>query len=130
MSMTRGQHATRLTAVWDEAADTAARGALGGVPWQTLAACGARADLPWTADPGQVGPWDAETMRGICAGCPVLTDCAAYVAAARVCAGWWAGKDRDPDAHEPAAPAWVPVTSRRTVLPGVEQGVLPLDGAA
>jgi hypothetical protein len=69
-------------------------------------------------------------MRSICAGCPVLTDCAAYVLEARVCAGWWAGQDRDPDAHEPAAPAWVPVTSRRTALPGVEQGVLPLDGAA
>ena len=69
-------------------------------------------------------------MRGICAGRPVLGECAAFVERADVCAGWWAGRDRDPDHTEPPAPAWVPVTSHRQQLPGVEQGVLPLDGAA
>ena len=120
----------RLATVFDEAADSAARHALGGLAWQTFAACGARADLPWTAEPGHVGPWDAETMRAICAGCPVLTECTAYVQRADVRAGWWAGYDRDPDHAEPPAPAWVPVTVHRHQLPGVEQGVLPLGGAA
>jgi hypothetical protein len=100
----------------------------GTLAWQTLAACGARADLPWTAD--EVGTWDAETMRAVCAGCPVLTDCASFVDRTYVCAGWWAGHDRDPDHAEPPAPAWVPVTVHRHQLPGVEQGVLPLGGAA
>ncbi len=53
-------------------------------------------------------------------------ECSSYVKTAKVCAGWWAGADRDPDAHEPAAPAWVPVTVHRQPLPGVEQGVLPI----
>ncbi|GAA6526903.1 hypothetical protein IDVR_26990 [Intrasporangium sp. DVR] len=51
----------RLGQVFEEAADTAARHPLGALAWQTLAACGARADLPWTAD--QVGPWEAEPAR-------------------------------------------------------------------
>lgn len=61
---------------------------------------------------------------------PVLAECAGYVQSAEVCAGWWAGADRDPDAHEPPAPAWVPVIVQRRPVPGVEQGVLPLGGAA
>jgi hypothetical protein len=119
---------TRLASAFEEAADTASRHGLGALAWQTLAACGARTDLPWTAD--DVTVWDAETMRAICAGCLVLTQCAAYVDQSDVCAGWWAGHDRDPDHAEPQAPAWVPVTVHRHPLPGVEQGVLPLGGAA
>ena len=69
-------------------------------------------------------------MRGVYAACPILAECAAYVESADVCAGWWAGRDRDPDAHEPPAPDWVPVTRGRSAVEGLEQGVLPLDGAA
>lgn len=118
----------RLAEVFNEAPDTAARHALGALAWQTLAACGARADLPWTAD--ELSTWDAETMRAICCACPVLTECAAYVDQTDVCAGWWAGRDRDPDHTEPPEPAWVPVKHGREVLHDVEQGVLPLGGAA
>lgn len=117
-----------LAEVVDEAAHAATRHTLGALAWQTLAACGARADLPWTAE--EVGAWEAEIMRAVCAACPVLAECAAYADHTKVCAGWWAGHDRDPDHVEPPAPAWVPVTSHRRFLPGVEQGVLPLRGAA
>lgn len=118
----------RLASAFEEAAHTAARHGLGALAWQTLAACGARSDLPWTAD--EIGTWDAETMRAICSVCPALAECATYVSQGDVCAGWWAGQDRDPDHAEPPAPAWVPVTVPRHALPGVEQGVLPLGGAA
>lgn len=117
-----------LASAFEDAANTTPAHGLSALGWQTLAACGARADLPWTAD--EVGAWDAETMRAVCTECPVLTECVAHVEQAHVCAGWWAGHDRDPDHTEPPAPTWVPVAVHCHPLPGVEQGVLPLGGAA
>jgi hypothetical protein len=125
MTLSRDARAARLASAFEEVAE---RHALGALAWQTLAACGARTDLPWTAD--EVGAWDAETMRAVCAGCAVFAECAAYVDQTDVCAGWWAGHDRDPDHTEPCPPAWVPITVHRLPLFGMEQGVLPLGGAA
>src|SRR5829696_205053 len=93
-----------LEDVWVQAADTLSRRTLGAVAWQSLGSCGARTDLPWIAEPEQIGPWEAESMRAFCKGCPVLADCAAYVEQAQPSAGWWAGTNRDPGYTEPARP--------------------------
>jgi hypothetical protein len=128
-SLTRAERWQALEAVWCEAADVAARHAMGAIAWQSLGACGARTDLPWTAEPEDVGPWDAEAMRSVCAECPVLAECSAYVDRAAVVAGWWAGSHQDPDYVPPAEPGWVTV---RGLAEDVEawQGVLPLGGVA
>lgn len=127
--LTQARRWAALEAVWCGAADTAARQAMGGVVWQALGACGARSDLPWTAEPEHLTPWDAETMRVLCARCPVLTDCAAYVEEAHVTAGWWAGTHRDPNYVPPAKPGWVHLPQHHD---GSEawQGTLPLGGVA
>lgn len=129
--LTRARRWRAVEAVWCETADLAARHALGALPWQALGGCGARADLPWTGDPEQVGPWDAESMRAVCGSCPVLADCAGYVERANVVAGWWAGAHRDPAYVAPPAPTWVPIpVAGRTLDAAAWQGVLPLDGVA
>lgn len=109
-----------LESAWVDAACASDAHPLGSVPWQSLGACGARQDLPWTAEPDQVGPWDAESMRVLCRSCPVLAECTTYAARAKVCAGWWAGSHRDPAYVEPARPGWVPVGD------DTAQGTLPL----
>lgn len=102
-----------------------------GAHWTGRAACARRLDLPWTTDAADVTPWQAETMRAVCSGCPVLFDCLAAVEDLAVTGGWWAGHDRDPSAdaphhaghpwavHDPAddeppsSPlAWIPIRSR------------------
>lgn len=118
-----------LEAVWCQVADAAARQALGSVAWQALGSCGARTDLPWTAEPAEIGPWDAESMRSLCSTCPVLSECAAYVETSGVCVGWWAGTNRDPDYAEPARPGWVKAADVSDGQPAW-QGLLPLGGAA
>lgn len=112
--------------------------------WAAAASCTARLDLPWTRDHADVSAWDAETMRAVCDGCPVVLDCLAAVDALDVTGGWWAGVDRDPHAftvHQPPAwattapdvPAagttWVPVRSRSGSLLG-DQGAFSLGSAA
>lgn len=37
-------------------------------------------------------PADQEFMASLCAACPVLPECSAYVAAAKPAAGFWAGR--------------------------------------
>jgi hypothetical protein len=118
-----------LEDVWCQAADAAARRPLGSVPWQSLGSCGARTDLPWTAEPDDIGPWDAENMRALCRACPVLTDCATHVESSDVCAGWWAGTNRDPDYSEPPRPGWVKAPGTADGQPAW-QGLLPIGGAA
>lgn len=66
--------------------------------WTARAACASRLDLPWTLDAADVTPWQAATMRAICADCPALFDCLAAVDDLDVTGGWWAGADRDPHA--------------------------------
>jgi|JI102314A2RNA_FD_contig_31_9505283_length_2105_multi_3_in_0_out_0_2 hypothetical protein len=124
-TLTRPERWAALAAVWVDAVAASVVHPLGSVSWQALGSCGARAELPWTAEPDQVGPWDAESMRSLCRACPARAECAAYVAQADVCAGWWAGTNRDPDFVEPARPSWVPVRSPRA-RGDVEQGLLPL----
>lgn len=118
-----------LEAVWCAASVEAGRSTLGGVAWHTLAACGARTDLPWTGEPDQVGPWDAQTMRAVCGGCPVMADCDRYVTDHDVTAGWWAGTHRDPAYVAPARPGWTP-TKGSTPEARVWQGTLPLEQPA
>lgn len=74
--------------------------------WEAHAACAARTDLPWLTDAANVTGWQAAAMRAVCDACPVVLDCLAAVDALDVCGGWWAGADRDPDALDPARPAW------------------------
>jgi hypothetical protein len=129
--MTGQDRRARLADAVTNARVEAARPGLAAAAWLSLAACTARPELPWTADPDGVGPWDAESMRDVCWSCPVRVECAAYVVEAEVDAGWWAGAHRDPDYVEPPAPSWAPVKVRGTRLgTGVEQGVLPLGGDA
>ncbi|MDO5710307.1 MAG: hypothetical protein Q4P32_01015 [Micrococcales bacterium] len=70
--------------------------------WTTSAVCADRRDLPWTSDTVDVTPWQAETMGVTCQGCPVRSDCLSAVDALDITGGWWAGRDRDPDARDPA----------------------------
>lgn len=118
-----------LEAGWCQAADAAARHPLGSLAWQSLGSCGARTDLPWTAEPDEIGPWDAESMRALCTACPVLTQCAAHVDTSGVCAGWWAGTNRDPKYTESVRPGWVKAPGATENQPAW-QGVLPIGGAA
>jgi hypothetical protein len=125
--MTGQDRRDRLADAVTNARVEAARSGLGSAAWRSLAACIARPDLPWTADPEQVGPWDAESMRDVCRACPVRVECAAYADDVEACSGWWAGQHRDPDYVEPPAPSWVAVKIGRTRIgTGLEQGALPL----
>ena len=125
---TRARYAA-LDQVWTAATVEVARNAYGALAWQARAACGARTDLPWTADPDQVGPWDAETMRTVCAACPVLAECSTYATTNQVTAGWWAGTHRDPTYAPLPRPGWARLA---TTTEGVRvwQGTLPLDRPA
>ena len=60
--------------------------------WMTDAACVDRPSLPWLAD----HPSDVEkrAMALVCGVCPVRPECADYVRAAEITAGFWAGRNR------------------------------------
>lgn len=128
-ALTRSARWAALEAVWCQVAAASARRSLGSVAWQTLGSCGARTDLPWTAEPADIGPWDAESMRTLCMACSVLSECAAYFDTSGVCAGWWAGTNRDPDYVAPPVPRWVKAAGATDEHPAW-QGVLPIGGAA
>lgn len=70
-TLTRPERWAALEAVWVDAVAASSVHPLGSVSWQSLGSCGARAELLWTAEPEQVGPWDAESMRSLCKACPV-----------------------------------------------------------
>lgn len=71
--------------------------------WMGRGDCVTRSDLPWLDDIARVSRWQHLGMQAVCAGCPVLAACAAYVQVAQVSGGFWAGGDRDPDAGMPTA---------------------------
>ena len=60
--------------------------------WMTDAACVDRPALPWLAD--RPNPVETRAMALLCGVCPVRPECAAYVTAADITAGFWAGRNR------------------------------------
>lgn len=99
---------SKVAAGWEQATPVSMTRAHGHVPWQSLGACTTRKDLPWTADPEDINLWEFEVMRSLCGNCPVREQCADFADQSDVCAGWWAGTNRDPAYIGPAVPAWVP----------------------
>lgn len=77
--------------------------------WVQRATCGGRAELPWLRDSVEISPWETETMRAVCSGCPVSAECLAAVTALKVCGGWWAGRDRNQDAQPITLDGWHPL---------------------
>lgn len=69
------------------------------------AACVRRPDLPWTSDAEHVTPWQVLTMVAVCDACPAFTECRRAVDALAITGGFWAGRDRDPNAAQPVLPA-------------------------
>ncbi len=66
--------------------------------WMRDGACVDRLDLPWLVDSARIPRWQLLALRATCAGCLVLSECAAHVATTGVVGGFWAGADRDPHA--------------------------------
>ena len=62
--------------------------------WMASALCARFPTLPWTADPGPVPSPAEESMRLVCALCPVQRECGTFVIAERIDAGFWAGSHR------------------------------------
>ncbi len=127
--LTARQRWAALETVWCTAAEVAKKN-LAATPWQARAACAARPELPWIAEPADLTAWDTVTMAAVCADCPVLAECAAYTTQAAPTAGWWAGTHRDPNYASPEiAPDWVPVGRPGTPAAGhVWQGRFRLRG--
>jgi len=69
--------------------------------WMVDAACAGRPELPWTTDTAELAAGEADAMARVCQVCPARLACLAYVAAAEVTGGTWAGADRDPAATVP-----------------------------
>jgi hypothetical protein len=67
------------------------------VDWMNDALCARNAHLGWLNDPEFVGLGEEATMSVICSRCPVLTACEAYVDAAGITGGFWAGHHRTPE---------------------------------
>jgi hypothetical protein len=63
--------------------------------WMADAACTRMPGLPWIENRQQVPRVIVDLMREICAGCPVLAECADFVVDAEITAGWWAGASYD-----------------------------------
>ena len=62
--------------------------------WMANALCARNLHLGWLKDPHLVGLGEEATMSVICSRCPVLADCEAYVEAADITGGFWAGHHR------------------------------------
>ena len=75
--------------------------------WMANALCAMNLTLGWLNDPHLVGLGEEATMSVICSRCPVLADCEAYVQAAEITGGFWAGHHRTPDG--PLLPVVPPV---------------------
>lgn len=90
--------------------------------WMDQAACRRIPDLPWTAEPKTAPAVLFDLMADVCAACPVLDACEAFVAEEKITGGYWAGAHRTypPVPQHAVVPAWAVWV----------QGTLPLDGAA
>jgi WhiB family redox-sensing transcriptional regulator len=64
-------------------------GGLRAFEWMRHGACTERPDLPWVGD--NPSALNQRRMRVVCAGCPVLAECAEFVIVGRVSHGMWAG---------------------------------------
>lgn len=84
--------------------------------WMSQGACADRGDLAWLADADTLPTRQRLVMAAVCAGCPVLTDCARYATEQEMTGGFWAGISRDLDTSAVfPSRAW---TTQR--LPGLE----------
>lgn len=73
--------------------------------WRLSALCQIFYDLPWIAEANaRTRAMEAEMAR-VCAACPVLQVCTAYVAEREITAGFWAGRGREPEATGDGAAA-------------------------
>ncbi len=64
--------------------------------WREQAWCATVPGLPWIAEPEDVSEAAGVAMAAVCAGCPVVFECADFVACEGVTSGFWAGTDRTP----------------------------------
>ena len=62
--------------------------------WMQQAACADSPELPWIEEHKQTRGYPRRVMAGICAQCPVLTECDQYASTSTVQAGFWAGRAR------------------------------------
>jgi hypothetical protein len=68
--------------------------------WMSQGSCGNHPQLGWIKDPSEIGLGEMATMEVLCARCPVLQDCAAFVSREHITSGFWAGEHRDTDDAE------------------------------
>jgi len=77
------------------------------IAWMSRGVCLDRSELPWIADPEQTTAGDRLAMAALCQDCPVFSDCAGYASREKVTAGFWAGRNRDPDTSRVlVGPGW------------------------
>jgi hypothetical protein len=68
--------------------------------WMSQGSCRHHPQLGWIKDPTEVGLGELATMEVVCARCPVLGECAAFVSREHITSGFWAGEHRDTDTAE------------------------------
>ncbi|MGB3685337.1 MAG: WhiB family transcriptional regulator [Ornithinimicrobium sp.] len=84
--------------------------------WQRDSACLSTPELPWAGErPSDV---DQYQMAQVCAGCPVIAECAALADLTKADAGFWAGHDRTPPraTPRPADMPWLDATTGHTAM--------------
>jgi hypothetical protein len=70
-----------------------------GDDWRSGALCRHFLGMPWLAEPEDLSPSSEAALRAVCMACPVQSDCEAYVERYGIVSGFWAGRDRTPDAQ-------------------------------
>lgn len=61
------------------------------IDWMADALCHEAPDLPWIAEPEDVGYRAELAMRALCLGCPVLQECGHFAHRVETTGGFWAG---------------------------------------
>lgn len=93
--------------------DIPRRSQVGDMAWQRHGAC-LDGTLPWTAEPVDTTPRQRQSMRALCRGCRVLSDCDGFAEREEVTAAFWAGTHRGPDVDRLRGSGWAAQT-----LPGL-----------